>query len=92
MENVYDSFQKSSTTVFNIDIKNVSWAPNQHVQIISEAIISDVTLKTVVNTKNSAWHHRNKLHVENVIRNKYKIELCYILNNCKWLFTAFWRI
>ncbi len=30
LENVYDSFQKSSTTVFNIDIKNVSWAPNQH--------------------------------------------------------------
>ncbi len=48
----------SSTTVINIDNnkKNVAWAPNQHIKIISEG-----SCDTEVWSENSALHHRNKL-------------------------------
>ncbi len=44
----------------NTDNKNVSWAPNQHIRMISEG--SRDTEDWSNDAENSALHHRNKLH------------------------------
>ncbi len=46
----------SSTTDFNID-RNVSWAANLHIIMISEG-----SCETEDDAENSALHHRNKLY------------------------------
>ncbi len=58
----------SSTSIFNIDNKNVSWAANQHIRMISE---DHVTLKTgVMMLKIQLWsqeinYYFKYIHIEN---------------------------
>ncbi len=63
---MYLSFHKyiSSTAAFNIDNnkKNVSWAANQHIRMISEGSCNTEDWSN--DAENSALNHRNILHFE----------------------------
>ncbi len=63
LKEMYHSFHKIliSTTVFN-SIENVSWAPNQHIRMISEG--SCDTEDWSNDAENSALHYRNKWHLK----------------------------
>ncbi len=61
---MYHGFHKNMQqhNGFQHSIKNVSWAANQHIRMISEG--SCDTEDWSNDAENSAAHHKNKLHLQ----------------------------
>ncbi len=72
------AFIWSQLTVINIDNKNVSWAANQHIRMISEG--SCDTEDWSNDAENSVLHHSNKLHFT-IYSNRKVILNCKTFHN-----------
>ncbi len=76
-----------STTVFNIDHnRNVSWAVNHHIRMISEG--SCDTEDWSNDAENSAAHHSNKWQFNRYSHRKQLFLIVKIFHNCCCIFTS----
>ncbi len=69
-------------------IKNISWAANQHIRMISEE--SCDTEDWSNDAENSALHYKNKLHLKKYSTRKQIFQIVILFHNIKIFLLHFW--